>query len=343
MPEVLMLALLLVWLGIVVGLGHLNVNTLAGIQPEHAENVPSQLKNYQRHAALLAQFMQVPVWLASGWVVYRWIENGQRARQGIVTLGLLLGALLLGLKSNHDGGAMLAQAIAAIWIGCGLVQRTLVQRLGWPLSIAGSSLAALLASAGALGLGFIHAPMNRVRAMTLDYQGPLDFLSMIHWLLDATPLSGFGIGNTPWCGYAHVTGLLTQCRRAGVPDQMQSDYVSFALLALWGWPVTLLILAGLLFWLWELMRTGPAIESGALDFALMRQWLVTGFTVTSSVHIMISTAGTLGMMPLTGVALPMLSLGAAGLVSTAIFAGLSVNRVEFNAPIKCNDKNKATA
>jgi hypothetical protein len=275
--------------------------------------------------------------------VYRWIENGQRARQGIVILGLLLGALLLGLKSNHDGGAMLAQAIAAIWIGCGLVQRTLVQRLGWPLSIAGSSLAALLASAGALWLGFIHAPMNRVRAMTLDYQGPLDFLSMIHWLLDATPLSGFGIGNTPWCGYAHVTGLLTQCRRAGVPDQMQSDYVSFALLALWGWPVTLLILAGLLFWLWELMRTGPAIESGALDFALMRQWLVTGFTVTSGVHIMISTAGTLGMMPLTGVALPMLSLGAAGLVSTAIFAGLSVNRVEFNAPIECNDKNKATA
>jgi cell division protein FtsW (lipid II flippase) len=118
-----------------------------------------------------------------------------------------------------------------------------------------------------------------------------------------------------------------QCTRAGVPDQMQSDYVSFALLSLWGPLATLLILTGLLLWLWELMRQGPETHTLAMNFALLRQWIVTGFAVTSAVQIVISTAGTLGKMPLTGLSIPMLSMGGAGLLSTALFAGLSVNRL----------------
>jgi cell division protein FtsW (lipid II flippase) len=187
-------------------------------------------------------------------------------------------------------------------------------------------LAATLGSAIAIWLAFLNAPENRIRAMQMTYQGPLDFLSVMHWSLSATPSFGFGIGNTPWCGYEHVAGLLGQCTRAGVPDQIQSDYVTFALFSIWGWLAALIMLAALLLWLCELMRQGPARSAEALNFDLLRQWMVTGFAVTSIVQIVISAAGTLGRIPLTGLAIPMLSLGGTCLMSTAIFTGLSVNR-----------------
>jgi cell division protein FtsW (lipid II flippase) len=82
-------------------------------------------------------------------------------------------------------------------------------------------------------------------------------------------------------------------------------------------------------WLWDLLRKGPATLTAAFDPSLLRQWIVMGFAVTSGVQIAISVAGTLGRIPLTGLAIPMLSLGGAGLISTAMFAGLSVNCAHF--------------
>ena len=319
MPNALLLLAILLWTGMLIAVAHNSVTSAPGI------------KIYQRHAALLAELMRVPIWLVLGWVIYRWIESGQRLRQGALATVTLLLTMLLGLKLDRDGGALLAQTIAVIWIFCGMAQGILRQRasayshamLRWLLPTA----AAALGTAAAIWLAFTHAPSDRLDAMALDYRGPLDFLSVIHWLLDAVPAFGFGLGNTPWCGYAHVAGLIAQCTRAGVPDQIQSDYVSFALLALWGPLAALLILTALLLWLWELMRHGPETPTSALNFGLLRQWIVTGFAVTSAVQIVISTAGTLGKMPLTGLAIPMLSLGSAGLISTALFAGLSVNRL----------------
>ena len=317
MPNGLLLMGLLVWILLVAAAGQIHIAHV------------TQVKTYQRHAALLAELMRVPVWLALGWILYRWVETGQRASQGMVAAAALLATLMLGLYMDHDGGAMLAQTIAVIWIFCGLMQHLVAQRCGagagWLIAIS----TAALGTAGAIWLAFLQAPHQRIDALALDYQGPLDFLSVIHWMLDAVPMFGFGIGNTPWCGYAQASGLATQCMRAGVPDQIQSDYVTFALVASWGWIATLALLAALLLWLWELMRNASANQTRALNLNLLRQWLVTGFAVTSGVQIAISTAGTLGKMPLTGLAIPMLSFGGACLLSTALFAGLSVNRIDF--------------
>ena len=322
LPNGLMLTCLLLWITLIVTAGQFSAGD--GVQA----------KNYQRHAALLAELMRVPVWLALGWMVYRWVETGQRVSQGMCAAAALLATLMLGLKFDHDGGAMLAQTIAVIWIFCAVMQHAWSRRLKRHYSLLASWLIAIgaagLGSAGALKLAFMHAPESRIAALARDYQGPLDFLSMIYWMLDAVPRSGFGIGNTPWCGYAPLAGLATQCKRAGVPDQIQSDYVTVALLALWGWLATLVLLTALLVWLWELMRSRYSTHTGGLNFNLLRQWMVSGFAVTSGVQIVISVAGTLGQMPLTGLAIPMLSLGGAGLASAAIFAGLSVNRVDFH-------------
>lgn len=317
MPNVLLLSGLLAWTGVLATVGHFNTGDTG------------DLRNYQRHAALLAELMRVPVWLALGWVLYRWVETGQRATQGMFAVAALLVVLVSGLKIDHDGGPILAQTIAVVWISSGLIQALLARRVGRMLSWPVATAAAVLGTAGAIWLAFVNAPSKRVDAMALDYQGPLDFLSVMHWLLDAAPAFGFGIGKTPWCGYAQVVGLVPQCLRAGVPDQIQSDYVASAMLALWGWLPTFLLLAALLLWLWDLLRKGPATHTAALNLGLLRQWIVMGFSVTSGVQIAISAAGTLGRMPLTGLAIPMLSLGGAGLISTALFAGLSVNRIYF--------------
>jgi cell division protein FtsW (lipid II flippase) len=315
MPNVLLLSGLLAWTALLVAIAHIGAGDTG------------QLKIYQRHAAVLAELMRMPVWLALGWVLYRWVETGQRATQGMFVVAALLAVLVSGLSFDHDGGPILAQTIAVVWISSGLVQALLARRFSWMLSWPVAIATAALGTAGAIRLAFANAPSIRVDAMALDYQGPLDFLSVMHWLLDAAPAFGFGIGKTPWCGYAQVVGLVEPCRRAGVPDQIQSDYVASAMLALWGWLPTLLLLAALLLWLWDLLRKGPATHAEALNLGLLRQWIVMGFAVTSGVQIAISVAGTLGTMPLAGLAIPMLSLGGAGLISTAVFAGLSVNRI----------------
>ena len=323
-PDLLLLAGLLAWTGLIVLLGHFGAGSLG------------HLKMYQRQSALLAELMRIPVWLALGWIVYRWVETGHSKtarRRGLSAVVVLLSGLVCGLKLDHDGGPILAQTIAVVWISSGLLLAVLLRRFrsksGWIAGWLAATGSAVAGTAGAIWLAFIQAPGKRVDAMRLDFQGPLDFLSVMHWLMDATPAFGFGLGKTPWCGYAHAAGLVTQCRRAGVPGQIQSDYVAFAMLSLWGWLPTLLILAALLLWLWELLRKVPARQGQTCSFDLLRHWTVTGFAVTSAVQIALSVAGTLGRTPLAGLAIPMLSLGGAGLVSTAIFAGLSVNRMQF--------------
>jgi cell division protein FtsW (lipid II flippase) len=316
-PNVMLMVVLSLWVGLLVAAGHVDAGD-AG-----------QLKGYQRHAALLSELMRVPVWLALGWILYRWVEMRQRSARAMIALAALLGVLVAGLHFDHDGGPILAQSIAVVWISSGLLQALLARKFSAIWSWLMATAVAILGTAGSIWLAFLNAPPARVDAMALDYKGPLNFLSVTHWLLDAAPAFGFGLGKTPWCGYEHVVGLSAQCRRAGVPDQIQSDYVVSAMLALWGWLPTVLLLAALLLWLWDLLRKGPVTLTAAFDPSLLKQWIVMGFAVTSGVQIAISVAGTLGRIPLTGLAIPMLSLGGAGLISTAIFAGLSVNRAHF--------------
>ncbi|HEX7645320.1 MAG TPA: FtsW/RodA/SpoVE family cell cycle protein [Burkholderiaceae bacterium] len=314
-PNLTLILFLFAWIVVLAAAGHLDAGT------------NGQVKIYQRHAALLAELMRVPVWLALGWILYRRVESGQRSANGMFAVASLLIVLASGLVLDHDGGPIFAQTIAVVWISCSMLTTVLERKMGaiptWATAIA----AAVAGTAASIWMAFLNAPAARVEAMANSYRGPLDFLSVTHWLLDAVPAFGFGIGRTPWCGFAALSGTAGQCRRAGVPDQIQSDYVVSALLALWGWLPVLLLLGALLLWLWELQRRGADRNAAVLDLGLFRQWIVLGFSVTSGVQIAVSAAGTLGVIPLTGLAIPMLSFGGAGLMSTALFSGLSVNRV----------------
>lgn len=314
-PSAAIVLALLLWIAVLAGLGQLGTVTAAG----------EPTKWHRAYAAMLAEGMRVPVWLALGWFMYRWVELDERAAQALVAAVALLGLLVAGLWLNEDKGPVLAQATAVAWILGGLILGALRRKgyraLAW--TIAGVFTAG--ATAVAVILDFLMAPAVRLQAMHRDHQGPVDFLSVIYWLIDATPTFGFGLGKTSWCGYQAVADLITRCERSGgVPDQIQSDYVAAAWVAIWGPVPAALLLMALALWLLGLLRPGAAAQ-GALKLAVLRQWTVAGFVVTSLLQMVISVAGTFALLPMTGLAIPLLSAGGAGLLSAALFTGLSLN------------------
>lgn len=326
LPDAPLLGLLLVWVALL---------AIVGQQVHHLSATGKPVYNYQANAALLSELMRIPAWFILGWICYRWLESGQRALQGVAVAALMVVILMLGMRLNHDNGPILTLTIAAIRIFAGIVYVIMVRNgmrsASWPTACA-------LVTGGtamAVWLAFLGASQERLDAMALKYSGPLDFLSVLHWMFDSTPAFGFGLTKAPWCGYQVASGVIDQCRRyGGVPDQVQSDYSAAAIFFLWGMLVTVLLIGALMLWLWELLRKGPTAHREVMNLSLLRHWLVTGFAITSGVQVVVSVLGTTGQIPLSGVGIPLLSLGGVGLCSAALFTGLSVNQIYFRNPDK---------
>lgn len=277
----------------------------------------------QHHVAFFTEVLRLPVWFGMAWLTYRWVSNGLRPISGMLAGVLLLAALVLALWITDDRGPILAQAIAMSLVLGSMAAVPIWQRhsSAWGVVIA-VLLSSLLLSAIAWGV-YRYAPAERLAALAHPHFGELEFLSEIRWFLHAAPRDGFGLGQVPWCGNAAALGI-AKC--GGVPRQIQSDYVYAALVGVWGYPRATLLIVLLLTWLTSLVsiRFGRA-SARAVDLDNLAGWLIAGGATTYATQTIISSMGTLGVMPLTGVSIPILAYGSTSLLTLGFLAGMAVN------------------
>lgn len=282
------------------------------------------------HVAGLSEALRVPVWFALAWLTYRWVDNGLRPVGGIFAAGLLLACMVLALFLVDDKGPILVQAVAVSLLLGSMAAAPIWQRIS---PVVGVSLAVGLTATLLFAIYwgvFRYAPHDRLEALAHPHEGALEFLSEIRWFLHGAPIDGYGLGRVPWCGNSAVQGA-TAC--AGVPRQIQSDYVFAALAGIWGVGMAMLLILALLAWLATLVVARFDRSSGrAVDLNNLAGWLVAGGATAYATQIMVSTLGTLGVIPLTGVSIPLLAYGGSSLITLGLLTGMAVN--SFPRPVR---------
>jgi hypothetical protein len=178
-----------------------------------------------------------------------------------------------------------------------------------------------------LGPRVSHTIGRRVAALDASQQVASQFLSELQWFLASTQPDGHGLGTTPWCGDWAWLADCTQVLHAGIPQQIQSDYVLIALAGVFGPAEALAITALTMAWLVSMMasRTSPTMPLVA-DVMRLRDSIVAVFAVVTLMQLGITVFGSLGVMPLTGVAFPLVGYGRAALLVTCVFAGMTLNQ-----------------
>jgi len=257
----------------------------------------------------------VGAWL----MVHRSDALYQSCRRGWLRLGwpvaAALGLIALGFVLTRDLGPLLVTGLTLMvvfgaYIGFG---RTL-------------ALMALLVG-GLFLLGDLHSVVaGRLESLRDPFSSGNEHLARLLWFQHETPVSGFGIGNAPWCGYTLGGGC------PGLPKQLQSDYTFTALigvygLAAWGC-VALLVLMVIL-----LQRV--FIRPGALGFlpgdrdslqTAYLGWVAILFGGMLFFQMLITVAGNLGRFPVTGITFPFVSLGDAAILAGTLLLALLLNR-----------------
>lgn len=277
----------------------------------------------RQQVAMLAETLRLPIWLLAGWLGYRWFASGLRPLSAFLAFGALMSMLALGFWSLNDKGPILVQAVALSLLAGAVAAAVVGHHLGIWL---GRAFALLLIGAllSAIAWAVFHyAPVDRLVALQHPHRGELEFLSELRWFMNAAPAEGFGLGQVPWCGNAASLGLST-C--AGVPRQIQSDYVFAALVGVWGKSNAALLVVALLGWLASLAgaRFSRAGVS-AVDHNALAGWLVAMGVAAYVVQTVVSMFGTLGAMPLTGVGMPLLAYGGTSLLTLGLLAGMAIN------------------
>jgi cell division protein FtsW (lipid II flippase) len=301
-------------------------------RPDHAKPLPGWAKPHVSGELLRAVFAY-----AAAWFLYRvgeWRTSKPRLRAALgrlVCVGLLV---LCGLAWSRDGGPALVIALG-IFLAAGIpLAHALASRHGL------LGLAALMLFA-CLGWASWHSAVSdvapslsrraaeRVALLNEPFRGSRPYLAQIHWLLDATPSTGFGLGRVPWCGAKAHVGAAACTLGSGAALQMPSDYAAAGLAAVFGVPGAALLCLALLVWIASL--GWPAVAAWrwgrAPPWALLQCWLVLAFALLAMAQTLITAAGSAGLVPLTGITLPLLSNGAVSLFCSAFWVGLALNPV----------------
>jgi cell division protein FtsW (lipid II flippase) len=244
-------------------------------------------------------------------------------------VGVVLAAFVL----TDDLGPMLVALLsAAVFVGAFAAQALLGRGAHWTAAALLGTLASLLLACMLLGALVAFAqlpfePAERVAARLSSMRDPFsaenDQLAHVMWLAQHTPAAGWGLGSVPWCGTLPVPGC------PGVPAQAQSDYTFAALRAAVGDGLAYTLLALYLLWLALLAARRAASTSGSADlsrphatpFAALA-WLGVCWAATTIVQALVTVAGNLGVLPLTGVTWPFLSYGLWSLWRNAAVLGL---------------------
>lgn len=268
-----------------------------------------------------------------GW---RWL--GASMLPLLVHVAVVLAALAV----TDDLGPMLVVLCAsAIFSGAFAAQALLGRGARWPAAAVVGTLTALLLAGLLFGglVAFAQLPgaaaervAGRLDSVADPFSAENDQLARVLWLGEHTPDNGYGLGAVPWCGTLPAAGC------PGVPRQMQSDYTFAAVRAVLGNAASFGLLAVFLLWLaWQAVRqaahtTGTlAVSTPGAAQAAWLAWLGVCWAVLTIVQTVITVAGNLGALPLTGVTWPFVSYGLWSLLRNTLLLGLVMHRPALTA------------
>ena len=239
---------------------------------------------------------------------------------------VLIGAMVITrdmgplLIAGYGAGAFVAASIAMWWH-----QR---HRAAGPAFVIAVALfvAWVLATTTALfELGSIDdVTAARLENLAAPMASANDQLALVSWFQSASPPTGYGLGNVPWCGYSIGKGC------AGVPAQIQSDYTFTALVGAFGWTFAWAMTVGTAMWLHRLVRHHGRVTRGEPRFVASQgrvvnddqaflSWLAVTWVVLALCQLAVTVAGNLAVLPLTGVTFPFVSFG-----MTSLFVNLAM-------------------
>lgn len=221
-----------------------------------------------------------------------------RAFGGVFLLALgVVGAAAVAFKDF--GGALISAAVflALIFIIFGARFLVLAMGLGVVLSAA-----AMLT----------ERVMGRLLLMLEPMQAAVsDFARLIKFAEGGQP-SGYGLGQIQWCSH----------EGACLPLQSLSDYLPTILLGLFGDRTALLLLTVVLIVYGLLLVV--AVRGLAMGLRQSRALYAIGFflLMATAIQTVVTGLGNLRLIPLTGLGLPLMSLGLSSFLSVAIGFGL---------------------
>jgi cell division protein FtsW (lipid II flippase) len=247
-------------------------------------------------------------------------------------VAMLLGAMLatrdMGplLIAGYAAGAFLAAAAAMWW-------HLRSARLAAPVLLALGAFGAWIAGLTFALLRFGRAePVTAARLESLD--APLasvnDQAALVSWFQRATPDSGFGVGNAPWCGFAPSSGC------TGLPAQIHSDYTFTALYGVFGPLAAWTAVLGGALWLHRLVRHHGSVTRGEprlignggrldSDGQPLLSWIGVVWVTLTLCQLAVTVTGNLAVLPLTGVTFPFVSFGLTSLLVNLSFLALCIN------------------
>jgi cell division protein FtsW (lipid II flippase) len=175
----------------------------------------------------------------------------------------------------------------------------------------------------------LPAPLARIAERLATVRSPFtatnDQLAIITWFQESAPLNGYGLGSVPWCGENATGGC-------AVPRQVQSDYVFTAFVGVYGKVMALALVALLAFWLVRLVvhhsrATRGVVELGSpvVTHQAWLSWIAVCWVGLTLAQLVITVAGNLGWLPLTGITFPFASFGAWSLLANTFFLGLAIS------------------
>jgi len=234
-----------------------------------------------------------------------------------------MGPLLI---AGYGAGAFVAASIAMWWH-----QRHRAAGPAFAIAIA-LFVAWILATTTALfELGSIDdVTAARLENLAAPMASANDQLALVSWFQSASPPTGFGLGNVPWCGYSVGKGC------AGVPAQIQSDYTFTALVGAFGWTFAWAMTIGSAIWLHRLVRHHGRVTRGeprliatqgrvVNDDQAFLSWLAVTWVVLALCQLAVTVAGNLAVLPLTGVTFPFVSFGMTSLLVNMAMLGLTLH------------------
>ena len=275
--------------------------------------------------SVTVELLRLPACLLVAWALYRWQHASLSLRSNLVLATAVLAVMVLGLWASQDKGPMLVAAIAVVFLGAASLTRLLPRALQSPGARLVVALASAAAGLAALLMALPHlTPADRLQAWRDPYTGKLEYLAQITWFLQAAAQGDFGLGKTPWCG--HLGALLGRC--LGMPTETQSDYTPAAIAGLWGPVAAWAITAATALWLLTLIRLAAATPASrhGIDAAGLAASTCGLYALMLLAQLFVTVLGNLGLLPLTGVPMPLLSWGRASLVSATLAMALVMPR-----------------
>lgn len=183
-----------------------------------------------------------------------------------------------------------------------------------------------------LGVGSsLPRTAERIDSWLHPFSSVNDQLAIIHWFRNSAPFFGYNLGHIPWCGFADA--------RCYVPKQMQSDYTATSIMVIFGTQMGLAVLWIYVVWLLHLIKGQFLVNQGVVNVGRHQSlvqvfllWAGVSWALITVVQMIVTLAGNLGAIPLTGITLPFISYGMSSLVICSFFIGLLINRPFFDTP-----------